>query len=113
MYPQRSFPSTAVLRSVLTMGSLVLAGAGNTPSPNEPIPKPMCNSTNQISIRYSMTTARLYIESAGNGTRGGCVSLSAIWEARSGKGTHHTIFCDVPCWYTLRCFGRFGLAISD
>lgn len=57
--------------------------AGDTPSPNEAIPKPECDESSPVSVRYSSTTGRLYIESA-NSTRGGCVSIDQIWEARGG-----------------------------
>lgn len=56
---------------------------GDTPSPNEPIPKPECNESNPVSIRYSSTTGRLYLESASS-SRGGCVSIDQIWEYRGG-----------------------------
>ena len=95
MYPRKGIYTTRVPSSVLAMGSLVLAAAGNTPSPNEPIPKPMCNSSNPLRVRYAETTGRLYLESAGNDTRGGCVSLGAIWEARDGKGTQKLPRCPV------------------
>ena len=62
------------------------AAAADPPSPNEPIPKPDCDSDMEVSIRYAETTARLYLESADNGTRGGCVTLGQIWESRAGKG---------------------------
>lgn len=87
MYPRKSIYTNGVSSSVLAIGSLVLAAAGNTPSLNEPIPKPVCNSTNPLRVRYAGTTGRLYLESAWNGTRGGCISLGAIWMERDGKGT--------------------------
>lgn len=55
----------------------------DTPSPNEAIPKPECNESNPVSVRYSSTTGRLYLESASS-SRGGCVSIDQIWEARGG-----------------------------
>lgn len=62
----------------------VTTNSTGTPSPNEPIPKPECNSSIPVSVRYSATTGRLYLEALNNGTRGGCVTLDQIWEARGG-----------------------------
>lgn len=56
----------------------------DTPSPNEPIPKPECNASQTVSVRYSATTGRLYLEAAVPGERGGCVTLDQIWTARGG-----------------------------
>ena len=56
----------------------------DTPSPNEPIPKPECNVSQSVAVRYSATTARLYLEAAVAGERGGCVTLEQIWTARGG-----------------------------
>lgn len=55
----------------------------DTPSPNEAIPKPECNASQPVSVRYSATTGRLYLESP-NGQRGGCVTVDEIWTARGG-----------------------------
>eukprot|EP00904_Undaria_pinnatifida_P008377 jgi/Undpi1/466/HiC_scaffold_1.g00462.m1 len=56
----------------------------DTPSPNEPIPKPACDGNKTVSIRYSRTSERLYLEAAVVGDRGGCVSIDEIWAARGG-----------------------------
>lgn len=56
----------------------------DTPSPNEPIPKPECDANKTVSVRYSATTGRLYLEAAVVGERGGCVTIDQIWEARGG-----------------------------
>ncbi|CAN0520263.1 unnamed protein product [Scytosiphon promiscuus] len=56
----------------------------DTPSPNEPIPKPECDMNKTVSIRYSKTTERLYLEAGVLGERGGCVSVDQIWAARGG-----------------------------
>ncbi|CAM9370594.1 unnamed protein product, partial [Hapterophycus canaliculatus] len=56
----------------------------DTPSPNEPIPKPECNATQAVAVRYSATTGRLYLESSTPGARGGCVTVDQIWTARGG-----------------------------
>lgn len=67
------------------MVAFTLAAAKNTPSANKPIPKPECDSSITVSIRYSSVSSRVYIVSADGKTRGGCVSLSQIWEQRGGK----------------------------
>lgn len=56
----------------------------DTPSPNEPIPKPECDANQTVSVRYSATTGRLYLEAAVVGQRGGCVTIEQIWTARGG-----------------------------
>ena len=62
------------------------AGAvADTASPNEAIPKPACNSSISVSVRYSSSSERLYLESADGSTRGGCVNLTEIWDDRNGK----------------------------
>eukprot|EP00752_Nemacystus_decipiens_P007150 g6403.t1 len=68
-----------------------LAAAADTPSPNTPIPKPPCDSNITVSIRYAETTKRLYLESADNVTRGGCVTLGDIWEYRAGKAPLYAV----------------------
>lgn len=75
------------LRKAAALGLLAftLAAAKNTPSANQPIPKPECDSSITVSIRYSSVSSRVYIVSADGKTRGGCVSLSQIWELRRGK----------------------------
>ena len=61
------------------------AGAVDTASPNVAIPKPECDPSLPVSIRYSSSSARLYLESADGSTRGGCVTLRDIWDSRRGK----------------------------
>eukprot|EP00752_Nemacystus_decipiens_P007155 g6407.t1 len=63
-----------------------LASAQNTASPNDPIPKPDCDPDIPVSIRYASTTKRLYLESSDGTTRGGCVTLGQIFEARGPQG---------------------------
>lgn len=70
---------------------LTAAAVVDTASPNEAIPKPVCNSTIAVSIRYSATSERLYLESADDTTRGGCVNLTGIWEARAGKAPLYAV----------------------
>ncbi|CAN0480771.1 unnamed protein product, partial [Laminaria digitata] len=76
--------------AAITMMSLLAAssrraGAADTPSPNEAIAKPACDASAPVSIRYSSSSARLYLESGDGSTRGGCVTLKGIWESRGGK----------------------------
>lgn len=73
----------AIALALAALGALTTVAA-DTPSPNEPIPKPECNASSNITIRYSSASARLYLESA-TGERGGCVTIGQIWEAREGK----------------------------
>ena len=71
--------------ALMSMLALKLAAAADTESPNDPIPKPECDSSQTVSIRYSSGSARLYLESGDGSTRGGCVTLRQIWEDRGGK----------------------------
>ncbi|CAB1104983.1 MEP4a [Ectocarpus sp. CCAP 1310/34] len=88
-------PSPAAMIASTAAPTMVMMPAGNgtafngtdTPSPNTPIPKPECNSTQAVSIRYSATTGRLYLEAGVEGERGGCVTVEQIWEARGGGTT--------------------------
>nr|BDX99461.1 mannuronan C5-epimerase [Cladosiphon okamuranus] len=76
---------------LLAVTANLFASAEDTPSPNEPIPKPECDSDIDISIRYSGTTKRLYLESSDGETRGGCVTLGQIFEARAGKAPLYAV----------------------
>lgn len=69
---------------------MTVSYADDTPSPNEPIPKPDCDGNMNVSIRYSNTSERLYIESD-SGERGGCVTIGEIWEVRDGKSPLYAI----------------------
>ena len=73
------------------MLALNLAAAQDTESPNEPIPKPPCDASVPVSIRYSSASSRLYLVSADNSTRGGCVTLAQIWEERGGKAPLYAV----------------------
>lgn len=77
------------------MGLLVAAarpaGAIDTESPNTAIPKPECDPTTPVLIRYASSSARLYLESADGITRGGCVTLRDIWESRGGKAPLYAV----------------------
>ncbi|CAM9179603.1 unnamed protein product [Pylaiella littoralis] len=74
---QTPAPASANSDAAPTSGS-------DTPSLNDPIPKPECNASIPVTMRYSSTTKRLYLEKLENGTRGGCVMLEQIWMARGG-----------------------------
>lgn len=80
-----------VKAALLIMVALKLAAARNTESPNDPIPKPDCDASIQVSIRYSSTSSRLYLISDDGSTRGGCVTLSQIWEKRGGKAPLYAV----------------------
>ena len=71
--------------------SNVTGHANDTASPNEPIEKPDCDASVNVSIRYSATSARLYLESEDGITRGGCVTLEDIWVAREGKAPLYAV----------------------
>eukprot|EP00904_Undaria_pinnatifida_P005831 jgi/Undpi1/2378/HiC_scaffold_13.g05759.m1 len=66
--------------SIVSVLAFKLATAADTPSPNQPIPKTECDASVDVSMRYSPGSERLYLESADGTTRGGCVTLSKIWE---------------------------------
>lgn len=77
--------------AVLSVLALKLVAAIDTASPNEPIPKPECDPSIPVSVRYSSASARLYLFSADTSTRGGCVTLSQIWEHREGKAPLYAV----------------------
>lgn len=62
------------IAAVLAFGFLCACGA------NTPIPKPTCDSTKNITVRYSSTSQRIYLESV-DGSRGGCTDPRSIYEA--------------------------------
>eukprot|EP00903_Cladosiphon_okamuranus_P020616 g18926.t1 len=70
--------------TMYTMPPTMPHNSTDTPSPNEPIPKPECDVNQTVSVRYSATTGRLYLEAGVPGERGGCVTIDQIWEARGG-----------------------------
>ena len=74
-----------VMASLLLASSKHQAGAMDTPSPNSPIVKPGCEANTTVSVRYSSSSARLYLESADGTTRGGCVTIRGIWEELDGS----------------------------
>ena len=77
--------------AVLSMLALKLAAAKDTQSPNEPIPKPECDASIPVSIRYSSVSEWLYLESADGKTRGGCVTLQQIWEHQRGEAPLYAV----------------------
>lgn len=58
----------------------VLAAGFLSIQANTPIPKPICDASKEISVRYSSTSQRIYIESL-DGSRGGCASPSTVYQA--------------------------------
>lgn len=58
----------------LVIMSMLYGVTGNTQ-----IPKPSCDASKEVSVRYSSTSQRIYVESL-DGTRGGCTSLSHVYE---------------------------------
>lgn len=49
-----------------------------------PIPKPVCDSSKRVSVRYASSSQRIYVESI-DGTRGGCTSLTHIYNNLKDK----------------------------
>lgn len=47
---------------------------------NIPIPKPSCDSSMNVSVRYASSSNRIYVESSDGSSRGGCSSLTHIYE---------------------------------
>lgn len=80
--------------AVLSLLAFKIAGAADTSSPNKAIAKPGCDSSKTVSIRFSSTSERLYLESADSSSRGGCVTLKQIWEQREGKPPLYAVDSD-------------------
>lgn len=57
---------------------------------NTPIPKPVCNASKEISVRYSSTSQRIYLESV-DGSRGGCASPAIVYEALGDASPLHPL----------------------
>lgn len=66
---------------LFTVATLV----ANAAAESDPIEQPECDSSKTVSIRYSSSSQRLYIEAGESGEQGGCVTLTEIFEAREGK----------------------------
>jgi len=46
---------------------------------SQSVPKPTCDPSKEVSVRYSSTSNRIYLESL-DGTLGGCMTLTGIYE---------------------------------
>lgn len=68
-------PIRGIAAAVLAFGLLLPSCGANTP-----IPKPTCDNTKNITVRYSSTSQRIYLESV-DGSRGGCTDPQSIYEA--------------------------------
>ncbi|CAN0302315.1 unnamed protein product, partial [Laminaria digitata] len=84
-------PTSMGIAALVGMLALKLAAAKDTKSPNEPIPKPECDESIPVSIRYSSVSERLYLESSDGKTRGGCVTLEQIWEHQRGEAPLYAV----------------------
>lgn len=73
--------------ALLTLASL----AASIAAENDVIDQPECDSSKTVSIRYSSTSQRLYLEAAEDGERGGCVTLTDIFDARAGKAPLYAV----------------------
>lgn len=77
---------------MLVLGWMNMAYLGNIVlADNEAIEEPDCDGSASVSIRYSATSARLYIESPDGYQGGGCVTLGQIFEARGGKAPLYAV----------------------
>lgn len=86
--------TTTRLRAAALMSLLAaakVADAADTASPNDPIEKPSCDSSKAVSIRSSSSSERLYLESADGSTRGGCMTLTEIWEDLDGSAPLYAV----------------------
>ena len=71
--------------AILSLLATRRADATYTASPNDAITKPECDVNTTVSLRYSSSSKRLYLESADGTARGGCITLKQIWEELCGK----------------------------
>lgn len=60
--------------------ALVLASGFCGAGANTPIPKPSCDATKTVSVRYSSTSQRIHLESV-DGSCGGCATPTSVYEA--------------------------------
>jgi poly(beta-D-mannuronate) C5 epimerase len=58
----------------------ILASGFSCTRANTAIPKPVCDSSKEISVRYSSTSQRIYLESV-DGSRGGCANPTTVYQA--------------------------------
>lgn len=77
--------------SCLGVPTFTLAVAKDMLSPNEPIPKPEYDERIPGSIRYSLASSRLYLESVDGNTRSSCVTLAQTWEHQRGKALLYAV----------------------
>lgn len=70
---------------------LLAARAVDAALPNPVIDKPDCNPNMTVSIRYSTSLARLYLESGNGSTRGGRMTLTEIWEDLGGSAPLYAV----------------------
>ena len=80
---------TAVIMNLLAAARR--ADAADTDSPNDAIAKPKCDSSTPVSLRYSSGSERVYVESEDGSTRGGCVTLTDIWEWLHGSAPLYAV----------------------
>lgn len=83
--------SSNVVYIKLVFTSFMLVFVANVAAQNEPIPQPECDSSKTFNVRYSSTSKRLYVEAAVSGDRGGCATLSDIFEAQAGQGPLYAV----------------------
>ena len=79
------------LKRVAALGLLLaieFACADKTASPNDAIPKPSCDSSKSVSVRYSSGSERLYLESSSGG---GCITLEEVWSGLRGKAPLYAV----------------------
>lgn len=76
---------TMAEKRTLAMLAVASVFARTVMAVNKPIPQPQCNASQPVTVRYAESTARLYVEAAVEGERGGCVTLGQIFKAREGK----------------------------
>ena len=87
--------TTTILRVAgISLLAARAAIAADTASPNDAIDKPDCDSSITVSIRYSSSSERLYLESDDGSTRGGCMTLTEIWEDLDGSAPLYAVDAD-------------------
>lgn len=79
--PPLIFSATA-LALLVTMVTRVADVAAD----NDVIDEPKCDSGKSVKIRYASSTKRLYVEAGSSGKRGGCATLSDVFDLRGTEG---------------------------
>ena len=64
---------------------------------NSVIPKPECDTSKKVSVRYSGTSERLYVEKT-DGIRGGCITLTEIYNIIGPNGPLYPISGEDGVW---------------